>query len=153
MLATASESLSVLFNFCSLGASVTFCHNPVDACWMLQQQCLPLRADGRLRVGLLYLHNTCEMPPLFVLLAGKRFLMCSHARKVQPRRDEHPIWEGKAVLEVLKDSAFRSVAVLQSTQEDFLSFPLCRSRKGILEISVYEWLRGPWAHHWCGLCK
>lgn len=74
-----------LFHFCSLGASVIFCHNPISACWMLQQQCLTLRAGGCLRVGLLYLHNTSEMRPLFVLLIGKQFLMCSRTCKVEPR--------------------------------------------------------------------
>ena len=153
MLATASESLSIFFHFCSLGASIIFCHNPISVCWMLQQQCLTLRADGCLRVGLFYLRNTSEMCPLFILLVGKQFLMCSHTCKVEPRWDEQPIWEGKTVPEELKDSAFRSGTILQSTQENFWYFLLCRSRKGILEISIYEWLHDPWVHCWCRLCK
>lgn len=50
------------------------------------------------------------------------------------------------MIEVLKESDFGSGTILQSTQEDFWYFLLCRSRRGILEIPVYKWLRDPWVH-------
>lgn len=139
------------FHFCSLGASIIFCHNPTSACCMLQQQCLMPKANGRLKVGLLYLHNTSEMCPLFVPVLGKQFLTCFHTCKAEPRRASS-LRKESCGLKCLKIVLF--IVELYCRGHKRVSDTFCSAgvQEGFLKY-LSEWLHDPWVHCSCGLCK